>query len=97
MTLVWVMYDIVENKVRTKIVNICKGAGLYRVQKSVFLGDLGLNARDSIILEFESIINPEVDSVYVFPMDKDTFDNITLLGQAFDKEYVSDEVITRFF
>ena len=61
MTLVWVIYDIVENKVRTKIVNICKGVGLYRVQKSVFLGDLGSNARDSIILEFESIIDPLLD------------------------------------
>lgn len=97
MTLVWVIYDIVEDKVRTKIVRICKNAGLYRVQKSVFLGDIGLNARDSIVLEFESLIDPEVDSVYVFPMDKNTFDSISLLGQAFDREYVSDEVITRFF
>ncbi|MBP2133623.1 CRISPR-associated protein Cas2 [Methanomicrobium sp. W14] len=97
MTLVWVIYDIVKNKTRSKVVKICKDAGLYRVQKSVFLGDINSNSRDSVILEIESIIDPEADSVYIFPMDKATFEGITLLGQAFDKKYVSDEIITRFF
>lgn len=97
MTLVWVIYDIVKNKSRSRIVKICKNAGLYRVQKSVFLGDINSNSRDSLILEFESIIDPEVDSVYIFPMDRDTFNNINLLGQAFDKKYISDDIITRFF
>ena len=41
--LVWVIYDISEDKVRNKISNICKGYGLYRVQKSAFLGDLNRN------------------------------------------------------
>jgi len=97
MALVWVMYDIVENKIRNKIVKICKNCGLYRVQKSVFLGELNATARDSMVIEIECLIDPDVDSVYVFPMDRDTFDDITLMGQAFDKEYVSDDIITRFF
>ena len=97
MTLVWVIYDIVENKVRNKIIRVCKNSGLYRVQKSVFLGDINSTSMDSMIVEIESLIDPDVDSVYVFPMDKRTFNEITLMGQAFDKEYVSDEIITRFF
>jgi len=97
MTLVWVIYDIVENKIRNKIVKICKNSGLYRVQKSVFLGEINSTARNSMIMEIESLIDPDVDSVYIFPMDRHTFDEITLMGQAFDKKYVSDEIVTRFF
>jgi CRISPR-associated protein Cas2 len=35
--------------------------------------------------------------VYIFPMDEQSFKKVQLLGQAFDKELVSDEVITKFF
>jgi len=38
--LTWVMYDIPKNKTRNKIAKACKEAGIYRVQYSVFLGDL---------------------------------------------------------
>lgn len=34
--LTWVMYDIVEDKARTKVAKACEKAGIYRVQYSVF-------------------------------------------------------------
>jgi CRISPR-associated protein Cas2 len=95
--LVWVIYDITENKVRQKVSNRCKSYGLYRVQKSVFLGDLNANERESLGLECEELIDTEKDSVYVFPMDEQSFKKVQLIGQAFDKDLVSDEVITKFF
>ena len=95
--LVWVIYDITENRVRQKVSDRCKSYGLYRVQKSVFLGDLNTNDRDSLGLECEELIDIEHDSVYIFPMDEQSFKKVQLLGQAFDKELVSDEVITKFF
>ena len=67
------------------------------MQKSVFLGTLNANERDSLALECEEAIDPDVDSVYVFPMDDESFKKVKLLGQAFDKELVSDEVLTKFF
>jgi len=97
MTMVWVVYDITENKIRSRIARICLNKGLYRVQKSVFLGNLNHNERDSLALECEEIIDPDVDSVYVFPMDNKSFKQVTLLGQAFDKKLVSDEILTKFF
>ena len=95
--LTWVIYDIGDDRTREKVIKICKGYGLYRVQKSVFLGDLNRNKIDSIALECEDVIDTNVDSVYVFPMCNDDFKKIKLLGQAFDKELVSDEIITKFF
>jgi len=95
--LVWVIYDITENRVRQKISDRCKNYGLYRVQKSVFLGDLNSNDRDSLGIECEELINTDSDSVYIFPMDDQSFKKVQLIGQAFDKELVSDEIITKFF
>lgn len=95
--LVWVIYDITENKVRQKVSDRCKSYGLYRVQKSVFLGDLNTNERDSLGVECEELIDTDKDSVYIFPMDDQSFKKVQLIGQAFDKELVSDEVLTKFF
>ena len=97
MTMVWVVYDITDNSTRSKVARICLDKGLYRVQKSVFLGTLNANERDSLAIECEEIIDPDVDSVYVFPMDNESFKKVKLLGQAFDKELVNDEVLTKFF
>jgi CRISPR-associated protein Cas2 len=95
--LVWVIYDITDNRTRQRVSDCCKNYGLYRVQKSVFLGDLNTNDRESLGLECEELIDTEKDSVYVFPMDEQSFKKVQLIGQAFDKDLVSDEVITRFF
>ena len=95
--LTWVIYDIAENKVRNKVVKLCKNYGLYRVQKSVFLGELNKNDTDSIALETEGLIDMNFDSVYIFPMCDDCFKKIKLKGQAFDKELVTDEILTKFF
>lgn len=95
--MVWVVYDIADNTRRKSVARICLDKGLYRVQKSVFLGNLNANERDSMALECEEMIDPDVDSIYVFPMDDESFKKVKLLGQAFDKELVSDEVLTKFF
>lgn len=94
--LVWVIYDIANDKIRTRVAKICKNAGLYRVQKSAFLGSLNKNQVDELKIMCEDIINKEVDSVYIFPMCEDDFKKVKLLGQAFDKDMVSDEVKALF-
>ena len=95
--LTWVVYDIVDDKKRTKIVKACKGYGLYRVQKSVFLGRLNNNQIDELAIQCADIIEKEKDSVYVFPLCDDDFKKVKLLGQAFDKKLVSDEILAKFF
>ena len=95
--LVWVIYDIVEDKKRTKIAKACKNKGLYRVQKSAFLGTLNKNQIDELKIMCEDIIDLEADSVYIFPMCEDDFKKVKLLGQAFDKKLVSAEVLAKFF
>jgi CRISPR-associated protein Cas2 len=37
-----------------------------------------------------------IDKVYIFPMCEDDFKKVKLLGQAFDKSLVTDEVKALF-
>jgi CRISPR-associated protein Cas2 len=91
-----VIYDIEDNKIRNKIAKACKQAGLYRVQLSVFLGVLNNTEKDSLELICKDLINEEKDKLYIFPMSKDELKQTVLLGQAFDKDFVTDEVKSLF-
>lgn len=95
--LVWVIYDIQSNRIRNHVARKCKDCGLYRVQKSVFLGEVEDNQLDELIIRLDDMINKEKDSVYVFPMSRAELNKAGLLGQAFDKELVTDEIISKFF
>ena len=92
--LVWVIYDISDNRIRSLVAKLCKNYGLFRVQKSAFLGDLNRNESDFLALECEAAIE-ESDSVYVFPMCEDCFDKIKLIGAGFDREMVAGMPITK--
>ena len=95
--LVWVMYAIADDKIRRKAIKICKNVGLYRVQKSIFLGDIEENDFDEVKLRLEDTVDLKNDSVYVFTMSKKELNKAGLIGQAFDKELVTDEIISKFF
>lgn len=92
----WVIYDVENDKARTKVAKCCKQAGLYRVQLSVFLGTLDAEQKDILSLQLEALIHPDRDKVYIFPMSKSELQQTILLGQAFDKKLVSDEVKALF-
>lgn len=95
--IIWTLYDIKNDKIRNKVAKLCKQAGLYRVQYSVFLGKLTVNEKEALVLEIESYINEEEDSVYIFPMSTNELQATALIGQAFDKDLVTDEVKALFF
>ena len=93
----WVIYDISCDKSRTRIAKLCQQAGLYRVQESVFLGDLDQNRCEELFLQFAELIDPDSDSIYFSPIARDSFDSIRILGQGFDRELVGDTCKLLFF
>ena len=93
----WVIYDIKEDKIRNRVAKSCKQMGLYRVQYSVFLGTLNNNQKDELELIIEDLIDLEEDRVYIFPMNKQELKDTVLLGQAFDKKLITDEIHALFF
>ncbi len=94
--IVWVLYDIKEDKIRNKVAKLCEQSGLYRVQYSVFLGTMVENDKDTLQLQIEELMNPDDDSVYIFPMNQSELRQSALLGQAFDKDMVTDKVREMF-
>lgn len=90
--IIWVMYDIQKDKARNRIAKYCKQAGLYRVQYSVFVGTIDEDDKDTLELQISGEMELEVDSVYMFPMSKRELKQTVLLGQAFDKKLITDEV-----
>jgi CRISPR-associated protein Cas2 len=98
---IWAIYDIASNpagnKRRRKIIKEMEGFGLYRVQKSVFFGDIERNRFDELVLFSEELIDHETDSVYLFPMCADDFKAVKLIGKGFDMELTSGQVDTLIF
>jgi len=91
------MYDIEKDRARNKVAKCCKQAGLYRVQYSVFLGTVDTNTKDTLELQLQELLNEGTDKVYMFPMSRNELQQTVLMGQAFDKKLVTDEVQALFF
>ena len=95
--IVWVLYDIKKDKSRTKVAKLCKISGIYRVQYSAFLGTLERNELDTLKMQIEELIDKNTDKVYMFPMSKDELHQTVLMGQAFDKNLITDKIRELFF
>ena len=93
--LTWLIYDISSDPARKKVSDSCKNYGLYRVQKSVFLGNLNSNRTDEIVEKSRSLIDPRTDSLYVIPICQEDFAKVQILGQGFDGELVADKLLTK--
>lgn len=93
--LTWVVYDISKNRTRAKVAKRCLNFGLQRVQKSVFLGDLAPNRVEEILLFSQELLELTTDSVYIFPMCREDFDRVRIVGQGFDRKLAADEILTK--
>ena len=66
--LVLVAYDISENKSRNNLIKRLRYFGLYRIQKSLFAGNLTIRERFNLIDDLEIFLSSERDNVMVFPV-----------------------------
>lgn len=94
--IIWILYDIVNDRTRGVVAKYCKKSGLYRVQYSCFLGTLTEDAKDSLALQIEEIIDSETDKIYIFSMSKSELKQAVCLGIALDKKLVTDDVKALF-
>jgi CRISPR-associated protein Cas2 len=93
--LTWIVYDISDDRTRNRIARRCLDFGLYRVQKSVFLGDIESNRVEEILLFSRELLDLQTDSVYIFPMCREDFEKVRIVGQGFDRQLVADEILTQ--
>ena len=88
--LFWLIYDISENKVRSKIASKCKNYWFFRVQKSSFIGNLSKNRAEMLILEIKDLdLKPE-DCIFMIPACKSCFSEREIIGKL-DEERLKDK------
>jgi CRISPR-associated protein Cas2 len=64
----FVIYDIVEDRTRTRIADACLDFGLTRVQYSAFAGMLNRNRREELFLRLRQILGDGVGKILLQPV-----------------------------
>lgn len=96
--LLWLIYDISDNCIRTGTSEKCKDYGLSRVQKSVFFGDIKPDKVKDISQDIEEILErdsgSEEDSVLIIPSCRACMQKKIVIGKGFDmEEYMEREYV----
>jgi CRISPR-associated protein Cas2 len=98
--LTWVIYDISENKLRSRVSEKCKDYGLERLQKSAFFGELDKNNAEMLALDIESILDTEEttpdDCVFILPMCSSCLSKKITIGRGFEEREFQDRFYTFF-
>ena len=83
-----IFYDIVNTKNRNNVVYILEAYGFYRVQKSVFLGNINENKYKTFQIDLSSRILL-TDLLYIIPLSEYSFTNIKTLGYSIHSELIT--------
>jgi len=86
----YAVYDISNDKTRMQTIQILKNAGFTRIQKSVFCGSLSSQQKKNLVENLKQAAGKS-ESIYLILTCKHCFGKITIIGQGFDMEYVSNE------
>lgn len=86
-----IAYDIIDNKIRNKIIEILLEVGLIRIQKSIFFGEINEQKIKKIVKKIQDIIDKEKDSVYFFKMCEKDFTKMNYFGKNIEIYYFNKE------
>lgn len=86
----WLLYDITDNRKRTKIVQICKDYGLTRVQKSCFFGAIQRENRKEFEKKLDLLVAEE-DQICMIPVTDGIMQRTKIWGKNM-KEQEQKEV-----
>ena len=65
------LYDIPDDKIRTKIATFCLDYGLDRIQYSAFMGDLSSNHQEELMLKLARRLGKAAGKIDLFPVCKE--------------------------
>lgn len=80
-TIVFVFFDISNDRIRNRVGERCKDYGLNRIQYSGFMGRLTKNKREELYLKILNEIGEEENaSVLIQPICEKCFENSLIIG-----------------
>lgn len=97
--LFFVMYDIESDKVRRNVVKYLERMGCHRIQKSIFLADLGRDKYESIrndLAEVQALYDNH-DSIIICPVSSDLLSSMKVIGQTINLDIITRSKNTLFF
>jgi CRISPR-associated protein Cas2 len=75
------IYDVEEDRVRTRVAEICLDYGLERIQFSAFFGRLNRNRRQELCLRVQGEIGNRSARVRVIPVCEDDLRDVWMFDQ----------------
>jgi len=73
-----VIYDIVDDRIRTKIADACMDFGLMRIQYSAFAGYLNRNKREELFLRLRATLGTDYGKILIQPVCGKDVDELLL-------------------
>lgn len=78
----WLIYDIGNNRVRGIVARICREYGMFRVQKSSFIGNLSTNTAEMLAIELKEMFeNKGGDAIFLIPTCSSCSNKKIILGK----------------
>jgi len=68
MSYILLVYDIENDRIRSKIADLCLDFGLDRIQYSTFSGQLSNNHQESLMLQVEDVLGKDSGNICLFPI-----------------------------
>lgn len=67
------VYDISDDRLRSKVADVCQDYGLSRIQYSAFLGDISRNHQQELLLKVRRRLGKSEARVALFPVCETDF------------------------
>jgi CRISPR-associated protein Cas2 len=75
------IYDIEEDRLRTRVADVCMDYGLERIQFSAFFGKLNRNRRQELALKLQNELGDESGRVRIIPVCEQDLKDMWVLDQ----------------
>lgn len=75
------LYDIEDDRLRTRVADVCMDYGLERIQFSAFFGKLNRNRRQELALRVKSELGPESGRIRIIPICEEDLKEMWVLDQ----------------
>jgi len=85
------IYDIEEDKRRTKIADACLDYGLDRIQYSAFAGVLSRTQQEELMLKMEHLLGETPGKIHLYVIAQETWNRRLILEVDVDKREEYDE------
>jgi len=78
-----VVYDIPDDRIRTRVADVCLDYGLDRIQYSAFLGDLARTHQEELMKKLGKQLGKHEGNIQLFPIcEKDWANRKTIIREG---------------